>query len=49
MLFKPHVDLILAEEAIPSAVEVCQIKPALLGESIGDFAALCVALYENDF
>ncbi|MDO8952699.1 MAG: ROK family protein [Draconibacterium sp.] len=49
MLFKPHVDRILAEEAIPSAVEVCQIKPALLGESIGDFAALCVALYENDF
>ncbi len=44
MLFKPHVDRILAEEAIPSAIEVCQIKPALLGESIGDFAALCVAL-----
>lgn len=49
MLFKPHVDRILAEEAIPSAVEVCQIKPSLLGETIGDFAALCVALYENDF
>ncbi len=49
MLFKPHVDRILAEEAIPSAVEVCQIKPALLGESIGDFAALCVALNEKQF
>lgn len=49
MLFKPHVDRMLKEEAIPSAVEVCQIKPALLGESIGDFAALCVALYENEF
>lgn len=48
-LFKPHVDRILKEEAIPSAVEVCEIKPALLGESIGDFAALCVALYENEF
>ena len=44
ILFKPHVDRILAEEAIPSAIEVCRIKPALLGESIGDFAALCVAL-----
>jgi glucokinase len=44
MLFKPHVDRILAEEAIPSAIEVCRIKPALLGESIGDYAALCVAL-----
>ena len=44
MLFKPHVVRILAEEAIPSAVEVCRIKPALLGESIGDYAALCVVL-----
>ena len=49
MLFKPHLDRILAEEAIPSAVEVCKIKPALLGELIGDCAALCVAMYENDF
>jgi len=48
-LFKPHVDRILKEEAIPSAVDVCQIKPALLGESIGDFAALCVALDDNQF
>ena len=42
-LFKPHVDRILQQEAIPSAVEVCEIKPALLGDSIGDYAALCVA------
>lgn len=49
MLFKPHINRILAEEAIPSAVEVCTIKPALLGDSIGDYAALCVALYENQF
>lgn len=48
-LFRPHVDRILKEEAIPSALEVCQIKPALLGDSIGDYAALCVALYENEF
>ncbi len=47
-LFKPHVDRILKQEAIPAAVKVCRIKPALLGESIGDYAALCVALYEND-
>lgn len=46
-LFKPHVDRILQQEAIPSAVEVCQIKPALLGDSIGDYAALCVAINEN--
>jgi glucokinase len=49
MLFKPHIDRILAQEAIPASVEVCNIKPALLGESIGDFAALCVALNEKHF
>ncbi len=48
-LFKPHMDRILKEEAIPSALKVCRIKPALLGDSIGDYAALCVALYENKF
>lgn len=48
-LFKPHVDRILKEEAIPAALDVCRIKPAELGESIGDYAALCVALYENEF
>ncbi len=48
-LFKPHVLRILQQEAIPSAVNVCIIKPALLGDSIGDYAALCVALYENQF
>ncbi|MCD6354297.1 MAG: ROK family protein [Prolixibacteraceae bacterium] len=47
MLFKPHVDRILLEEAIPAAVKVCKIKPALLGDSIGDYAALCVAINEN--
>ncbi|MBT6006506.1 MAG: ROK family protein [Prolixibacteraceae bacterium] len=45
-LFKPHIDRILNLEAIPAAVEVCEIKPALLGDSIGDYAALCVAINE---
>jgi glucokinase len=48
-LFKPHIDRILKQEAIPAAVEVCSIKPALLGDSIGDYAALCVALYKSEF
>jgi glucokinase len=48
-LFKPHVERVLAQEAIPAAIEVCQIKPALLGESIGDFAALCVAINNKHF
>ncbi len=48
-LFRPHMMRILEEETIPSALEVCQIKPALLGDSIGDFAALSVAknIYNN--
>jgi glucokinase len=48
-LFKPHIERILLREAIPSAVKVCTIKPALLGDAIGDYAALCVALYEKQF
>ncbi|MFA5814438.1 MAG: ROK family protein [Bacteroidales bacterium] len=49
MLFKPLVDRVLQREAIPSALEVCRIKPAELGDSIGDYAALCVAIYEDKF
>ncbi|TSA34749.1 MAG: ROK family protein [Porphyromonadaceae bacterium] len=49
MLFKPLVDKILQREAIPSALEVCRIIPAELGDSIGDYAALCVAIYEDKF
>jgi len=44
-LFKPLIDEVLNKEAIPSALGVCQIKPAELGDSIGDYAALCVAIY----
>ena len=45
MLFKPVVDQVLQMEAIPSALGVCRIKPAELGDAIGDYAALCVALF----
>ena len=48
-LFRPHVYRILEQEAIPSALDACRIVPAELGDSIGDFAALCVAVYENKF
>ena len=34
----------IAREALPSAARVCQIVPAALGESIGDFASLAVAI-----
>ena len=34
----------LAEEALPHSVAACKIVPAALGESIGDVAALCIAM-----
>lgn len=43
-LFKPFVENILNQEAIPEAKQVCKIVPASLGEKIGDYAALCVAM-----
>jgi glucokinase len=46
-LFKPLIEAVLRQEAIPSARNVCKIKPAELGDSIGDYAALCVAIYNN--
>lgn len=48
-LFTPEMERILKEEAIPGAVEVCNIKPAELGDAIGDYAALCVAINEDKF
>ncbi len=49
LFFKPILEEVLRKEAIPSALEVCKIVPAELGESIGDFAALCVAVYKEKF
>jgi len=43
LLFEP-ARAVIAEEAIPAAAAVCRIVPAALGESIGDYSALCVAL-----
>jgi glucokinase len=43
-LLKPHIEEILELEAIPAARKVCRIVPAVLGDNIGDYAALCVAL-----
>lgn len=48
-LFKPIMMKVLSEEAIPSALEVCRIVPAELGEKTGDYAALCVAVYQDKF
>lgn len=34
---------VLAAEALPEALRVCEVVPAFLGESIGDLASLCAA------
>jgi glucokinase len=49
MLFKPIMERTLQKESLRQSYEVCAIKPALLGDSIGDYAALCVAIYEDKF
>lgn len=36
---------VLTEEALPAAAARCRIRPAALGESLGDIAALAVARY----
>jgi glucokinase len=46
LLFEP-ARRVIEKEAVPGAAAVCQIVPAALGEAIGDYAALCVAL--NDY
>ncbi len=48
-LFKPLIEPVLQKEAIPASLRVCRIVPAGLGDSIGDYAALCVAIYEDRF
>jgi glucokinase len=48
-LFKSLIDPVLKKEAIPAALKVCRIVPSGLGDSIGDYAALCVAIYEDKF
>ena len=43
---RPAMEEVLRVEAIPQSYAVCKILPAGLGESIGDYAALSVALLQ---
>ena len=43
-LLKSAMEKTLREEALPSSLAVCEIVPAALTESVGDRAALCVAM-----
>ncbi len=43
-LLEPPMLESLRQEALPLALSVCQVVPAALGERVGDFAALAVAM-----
>lgn len=42
-----HAKKVIEKEALPVSARVCQVVPAALGEEIGDYAALGVALLEE--
>ncbi len=45
-LLRPHIERVITREAISASRSVCRVMPAMLGENIGDYAALAVA-YEG--
>jgi glucokinase len=46
-LLEPSMMDVLAKEALPQSLRPCKIVPAALGEDIGDWAALTIALYRS--
>ncbi len=40
---RPSMERAMAEEALPGALQCCEVVPAALGEAIGDYAALALA------
>lgn len=44
---RPAMERVLKEEALSYTNQVCQVVPAGLGESVGDYAALSVACYSD--
>ncbi|MDR0473381.1 MAG: ROK family protein [Treponema sp.] len=43
-LFRSRIEGIISEECLPASAAVCSIYPSALGESLGDIAALTVAV-----
>jgi glucokinase len=41
---QPAMEAEIAREALPGAARVCEVVPAELGDSIGDYASLSVAM-----
>lgn len=46
-LFRPTMEKVLQKEALTHSFEVCKIAPSLLGELLGDKAALSVAMIND--
>lgn len=42
-LFRRKMQEAINREALPGAAKVCEVRPAMLGDSIGDYAALSLA------
>lgn len=43
-LLRPAMEAVIDKEVLPASKNTCKILPSQLGERIGDYAALCVAL-----
>lgn len=43
-LFREEMEAVIRREALASSAAVCQILPAMLGDAIGDYAAIAVAM-----
>ena len=43
-LFRSRIEEVIREEALSLCAEACSVHPAALGESLGDIAAVCVAV-----
>ncbi|MBJ3593148.1 ROK family protein [Salmonella enterica subsp. enterica serovar Saintpaul] len=47
-LLWPSASIVLSRECLPSSLAVCQVVPAELGDNVGDYAALAVALNDQE-
>ena len=47
-LIRPHMEEVIKREALTHSYAMCRILPAQLGEAVGDYAALSVALEGED-
>ena len=45
-LLRAGVERVISREALPQSARVCRILPAALGDEIGDYAAIAVAMKE---